>query len=122
MTSPADMESCREQSHRRTQHHKSSHMYQIHAHAIPIEGSDQYGQVAGAYVVAYINYADPEGALELVRYYVKESGWELTDIEEEYSLIDSEDAIDAEQAEFYQEALKNGYSLVFYSYESEKED
>lgn len=97
-------------------------MFQIHGHAIPTEDSDQHGVVAGAYVVAFINYADIAGAFELVRYYTGKSGWKITDIEEEFSVVDSEDSLDSEQAEFYHEALEHGYSLLFYSYESEKEE
>lgn len=97
-------------------------MYQINAHAIPTEQSEKYGRVIGAYVAAYINFADIDGAYELVKYYITANDWKVTEIEDEYAKIESEEDLEEEQLEFYREAKKNGYSLIFYSYESEDED
>ena len=79
-------------------------MYRIDAHAIPTESSDQYGKVIGAYVVAYINFADLDGAYELVRYYITQNDWKLTETEEECFKIDSKSDMEEDQLEFYHEA------------------
>ena len=73
-------------------------------------------------MVAYINFADIDGAYELARYYIVDNGWEIKEMEDEYFIINSIDEVNDEQVKYVNEAFDEGYSIVFYSYESEDEN
>ncbi|MER2996284.1 hypothetical protein [Pontibacter populi] len=95
-------------------------MYQLNAHVLPTESSSKYGQVEGAYAVVFINYADIDGAFELAKYYIENDGWEIDELEEEYLVFESPDDVEEDYLEFYNEALKDGYSLLFNCYERDE--
>jgi len=97
-------------------------MFQINAHTIPTKDSDQYDKAVGAYVVVYINFPEIDGAFELAKFYIKENGWKIDELEDQYYVINSEEDIENDQIEFYNEALKDGYSMIFHCYESELEE
>ncbi len=94
-------------------------MFQIHAHVIPAKGSEHNEHVIGAFATVYINYADIDGAYELARYYLTQSGWEVKELEEEYYLIEQEDELEEGQKQLFQEALKDGYSILLLGYEQD---
>jgi hypothetical protein len=94
-------------------------MYLINIHAKPTKESEQYDEVIGAYVSIYLDYKDIEGAMELAKFYVRDEGWEIDEIEEKYYSIDSTDDVDEEDIELYEEAKKYGFSMIFNCYESE---
>jgi hypothetical protein len=95
-------------------------MYQLNAHVLPTELCSKYGQVEGAYAVVFINYADIDGAFELAKYYIENDGWEIDELEEEYLVFESPDDVEEDYFEFYNEALKDGYSLLFNCYERDE--
>jgi len=97
-------------------------MYQINAHATPTELSNQYGKVKGAYVTIYVNYADIDGAYELAKYYIGIDGWRIDELEDEYFVLNSPNDVEKTEVQFYNEALKEGYSLIFNCYESENDE
>lgn len=94
-------------------------MYLINIHAKPTKESEQYDEVIGAYVSIYLDYKDIEGAMELAKFYVRDEGWEIDEIEEKYYSIDSTDDVDEEDIELYEEAKKYGFSMILNCYESE---
>ncbi|QXP73526.1 hypothetical protein H0I31_07480 [Tenacibaculum sp. AHE15PA] len=94
-------------------------MFLINALAKPKKSSEHYNEVVGAYVSLYIDYKDIEGALKLVKHYIKDEGWKVSEIEEEYFTLDSADDVDEDQKEFYEEAIEYGYTIVFNCYEEE---
>lgn len=95
-------------------------MFLINALAKPKKSSEHYDEVIGAYVSLYIDYKDIEGALRLAKFYIKDEGWKVTEIEEEYFSLDSvNDVEEEEQKELYNEAVEYGYSIVFNCYEEE---
>ncbi len=94
-------------------------MYLINALAKPKKSSEHYDEVIGAYVSLYIDYKDIQGALKLANFYIKDEGWKVTEIEDEYFTLDSVDDVDEEQKELYKDALEYGYSIVFNCYEEE---
>ncbi|MDV7185977.1 hypothetical protein R3X25_01685 [Lutibacter sp. TH_r2] len=94
-------------------------MYLINVLAKPTKESDQFDKVVGAYVSIYIDFKDIDGAYELAKFYVVEEGWEIEEVEEEYFSIDSENDVDNEDIELYEEALEYGFSMIFNCYESE---
>ncbi len=94
-------------------------MFLINALAKPKKSSEHYDEVIGAYVSLYIDYKDIEGALRLAKFYIKDEGWKVTKIEDEYFTLDTINDVDEEQKEFYEEAKEYGYTIVFNCYEEE---
>lgn len=97
-------------------------MFQINAHVIPGEDTENHEKYKGAYAVLYIDYADIDGAYELAKHYIIENGWKIQEIETEYFIIDSESDVESDQVKYYHEAIKYGYSLVFNCYETEDDN
>jgi hypothetical protein len=71
-----------------------------------------FSRVAGAYVNAWIDFPEQEGAEALARFYVKQAGWKDGELDQEAIWIDDMDLQD-ESYQYYQEALECGSSLVF---------
>lgn len=94
-------------------------MFLINALAKPTKSSEQYDEVIGAYVSLYIDYKDIDGAFKLAKYYIKEEGWKVTEIEEEYFTLDSVEDAEEDHTELYEEALEYGYSIIFNCFEEE---
>ena len=94
-------------------------MFLINALAKPKKSSEHYDEVIGAYVSLYIDYKDIDGAMKLAKFYIKQEGWKVTEIEQEYFTLDSVDDVDEDQKELYAEALEYGYTIVFNCYEEE---
>ncbi|GGG96753.1 hypothetical protein GCM10011416_13280 [Polaribacter pacificus] len=94
-------------------------MFLINALAKPTKSSDQYDEVIGAYVSLYIDYKDIDGAYKLAKHYIKQEGWKVTELEEEYYTLDSANDVDEDQVELYEEALEYGYSIIFNCFEEE---
>ena len=96
-------------------------MFLINAHAKPTKESEQFDKVIGAYISVYIDYKEIDGAFELAKYYIKEEGWKLDEIEDEYFTIDSKSDVESDEEELYNECLEYGCSMIFNCYESEEE-
>ncbi len=94
-------------------------MFLINALAKPTKSSEQYDEVIGAYVSLYIDYKDIEGAYRLAKFYIKEEGWKITEIEKEYFTLDSVKDAEEDHLELYEEALEYGYSMIFNCFEEE---
>ena len=94
-------------------------MFFINALAKPKKTSEHYDEVIGAYVSLYIDYKDIEGAIRLAKFYIKDEGWKVTEIEEEYFTLNSVSEVEDDQKELYKEAIEYGYSIVFNCYEEE---
>ncbi len=94
-------------------------MFLINALAKPKKSSKLYDEVIGAYVSLYIDYKDIDGAFKLAKSYIKEEGWKVTEIEEDYFSLESIDDADEDQKEFYNEAKEFGYTMIFNCYEEE---
>ena len=95
-------------------------MFLINALAKPTKKSAQYDEVIGAYVSLYIDYKDINGAFKLAKYYIKEEGWKVTEIEEEYFTLDNVSDVDEDHIELYEEALEYGYSMIFNCFEEDE--
>ncbi|CAA0146594.1 hypothetical protein [Tenacibaculum maritimum] len=94
-------------------------MFLINVLAKPKKETEQYGEVVGAYVSLYIDYKDIEGAIQLAKFYIKEEGWKVVKIEEEYFVLDSSEDVEEDQVPLYREALEDGYAIIFNCYEEE---
>jgi len=96
-------------------------MYLINAHVIPTDQSTEFGKCIGAYVTLFINYMDIDGAFELAKYYITSDGWKIDELEEECFKLESNSDVEENQLEFYNEALSDGYSLIFNCYLNDDE-
>ncbi|APG65324.1 hypothetical protein LPB136_08150 [Tenacibaculum todarodis] len=94
-------------------------MFLINALAKPKKSSEHYDEVIGAYVSVYVDYKDIDGAFKLAKHYIKEEGWKVTEIEEEYFTLSSLEDVDEDQENFFTEAQEFGYTMVFNCYEEE---
>jgi len=98
-------------------------MYLINIQAKPTKESDYYDTAAGAFASVYVDYKDLKGAVVLAKYYVKEEGWEIVKVDDQYFTLNSIDDVEKEedQLELYNEALEYGFSLILNCYEEEDE-
>jgi hypothetical protein len=75
------------------------------------EAGPETEDVGGAYVSGWIDFKDADGAVELTKFYIEESGWlaeELIEvIEADRELCDDEDR------GYFDQAAADGYCLVF---------
>jgi len=81
----------------------------------------RFPDIGGAYVNCYIQFKDYDAAEKLARLLVRERGWiprQITDAR----LIRQSKLKTKKQKQFYSEALKYGYSLVFHMWPKEAAD
>ena len=95
-------------------------MFQIIAHVKPTEKSKHSNKYKGAYAALFINYKDIDGAFELAKYYIREDGWDVIELEQEYFIIEDKEEMDENHNEYYDEIIDSGYSLIFNLYENEE--
>lgn len=96
-------------------------MYLINIQAKPKKESEHYDTFKGAFVSVYVDYKDINGAVTLAKDYVKQEGWKVVEVDDEYFTINSKDDLGEEegQEELYNEALEYGFSIIFNCYEEE---
>lgn len=99
-------------------------MYLINIQAKPKKKNEHYGKYAGAFVSVYIDYKDLNGAINLAKYYVKEEGWKVVKVDDEYFTLNTVEDVanDKDQTELYTEALEYGYAIILNCYEEEDEE
>ncbi len=96
-------------------------MYQIIAHVKPGKESEHFDKVKGAYATLFINYKDIDGAYELAKYYIRDNGWEIIELEEEYFSIEDKDEMTDAYREYYDEIIEYGFTLIFNLYDESNE-
>lgn len=97
-------------------------MYLINLHAVPTSESDHFNSFLGAYVSAYIDFRDVDGAIQLALFYVEQEGWVVNNVEEDYFLVEDENELSEDKKELHDEAKEYGYALLFNAYESADEE
>ena len=97
-------------------------MFLFNFHTEPLPACEKYGECKGAYVAVFINYQDYDGAVELAKYYIESNDWKILQLEEEYWILESQDDVNQDNLEYYEEASQTGYSVIFNLYESDDED
>jgi len=97
-------------------------MYLINLQAKPKKESEYYDDYVGAFVSVYVDYKDINGAVALAKYYVKEEGWKVTKVDDEYFTLNSVEDLGEEegQEELYNEALEYGYAIILNCYEEDE--
>ncbi len=95
-------------------------MFHINIHCKPTPSNEEFFEnCVGAHAVILINYKDVDGAFELAKFYVEENDWEIIEVESKYFSYNSKEDL-GEFEKFYDEIIKYGYSMIFYTYESEE--
>ncbi|GLB49266.1 hypothetical protein [Neptunitalea lumnitzerae] len=94
-------------------------MLQIIADVKPKEGSEWFGKALGAYATIFIDYKDVDGAYALFKFYLEDEEWEITEMEEDYEILDSIENVEEDYKELYEEAEEYGYAIMFNVYEEE---
>ena len=99
-------------------------MYLINIQAKPKKESEYYDTVAGGFASVYVDYKDIKGAVNLAKYYVKQEGWKVLEVEDEYFTLNSVKDVEQEddQIELYNEALEYGFSIIFNCYEEDDDE
>ena len=99
-------------------------MYLINIQAKPKKESDYYDTVAGAFASVYVDYKDLNGAVNLAKYYVKQEGWKVVKVEDEYFTLNTIDDVEKEEDQIglYNEALEYGYGIIFNCYEEDDDE
>ena len=97
-------------------------MYQIIAHVKPKKESEHFGEVIGAYATIFINFKEIDGAYVLAKHYIEEEGWIITELEDEYFIINSVEDMAEGYQQYYDEVFEYGYSLIFNTYDSIEEE
>jgi hypothetical protein len=71
------------------------------------------GDVGGAYVNCWINFKDCDAAEKLAKLLIREQGW-IPEIKTEESSIAKKPLKKKKDKQYYAEAIKHGYTLVFH--------
>ena len=85
------------------------------------EAAEKFNDIGGAYVNCYIQFKDYEAAEKLAKLLIKEHGWipeKMTDA----WVIQKNKLKTKKQRQYYSEAVKYGYSLVFHMWPKDAED
>ncbi len=77
------------------------------------QAARDYSDVAGAYVNCWINFKDYEAAEKLARILIGEQGW-IPENKTSESRVKRKSLTRKKQKQYYSEAIKYGYSLVFH--------
>jgi hypothetical protein len=79
------------------------------------------GDVGGAYVNCWINFKDFEAAEKLAKLLIREQGW-IPEIKIRESRIQRRSLKKKKEKQYYTEAIKFGYSLVFHLWPKDAPD
>lgn len=99
-------------------------IYLIQFEAIPLIDNPESEQCVGAFVNCWVKSKNIELALNTAKNYVVNQGWEVISIEDQF--IASRDMYfgdteeDKELLECFDEALREGISAIFYTYEEDE--
>jgi len=98
------------------------HLFTIRSRRNPrSKGAAKYGDVGGAYVNCYIQFKDYGAAEKLARLLIRESGW-IPAKRTVASVVRKGDVKTKKETQYYSEALKCGYTLVFRLWPKDAED
>jgi len=87
-------------------------MFWFMINARPLEPCAQSGR---AYVNCWINFALQDGAELLAKHYIRKAGWSPGEVED-VRHVERNDYLDDPALQYFEEAAKDGASLVFYEY------
>jgi hypothetical protein len=101
-------------------------IYLIQLEAIPVIDNPESEESAGAFVNCWVKSKSIKLALNTAINYVVNQGWEVISIEDQFMasrdmyLGNTEE--DKELLECFDEALKEGISAIFYTYEEDEDE
>ncbi len=97
-------------------------LFTFHAKVNPkAKLAERFNEVGGAYVRCYINFKDYEASEKLARLLIKEQGWILKAKIDEGVML-KKYCKTKKQLQYYSEAIKYGYTLVYDMYPKDAED
>ncbi|HYE75388.1 MAG TPA: hypothetical protein VEF04_18735 [Blastocatellia bacterium] len=76
------------------------------------EAAERLSNIGGAYVTCWINFKDYEASEELAKLLIRKSGW-IAEKKTEESVVRKRFLKKRKDKQFYSEALKHGYTLIF---------
>lgn len=89
--------------------------------AKPTQRSAHYGKATGAFVNCWIDFPDPGGAVVLAKKYIADGKWEVCEVKPVLTGFSRLAKVPKFSRPYYSEALKFGYSLVFYCWQSKSD-
>ena len=96
-------------------------MFCVQLAAKPTKRTADYRKATGAYVNCWINFRERHGAVLLAKKYVADNKWELSRAKPVLNNFSCLSDVPRQSRKFYSEALKYGYSLVFYCWRTNSE-
>jgi hypothetical protein len=85
------------------------------------ETAKRFSDVGGAYVNCWINFKDYEASEKLAKLLLRESGW-IPEKKTEESVVQKKHLKKKKDLQYYSEALKYGYTMVFNLWPKNAED
>jgi hypothetical protein len=83
--------------------------------------SEEFREFGGAYVNCYIQFKDFEAAEKLAKLLIKEQGW-IPEMRTDAWQIQKKELRTKKDKQYYSEAIKYGYSLVFNMWPKDAKD
>lgn len=83
--------------------------------------ASRFSDVGGAYVNCWINFKDFEAAEKLAKLLIREQGW-IPEKKTNESIIQKKSLKHKKEKQYYAEAIKYGYSLVFHTWPKDAPD
>ncbi len=90
--------------------------------AKPKPENEEHKEEGGAYVNAYIDFKEEEGAEVIARYYIEDAGWYAEETDEVSWLTEKDIKKNEEDYQYFKEAKECGSSLVFNTWSIDAED
>ncbi|WP_299873591.1 hypothetical protein [uncultured Cocleimonas sp.] len=90
--------------------------------AKPKPDNNESKELGGAYVNAYINFKDEEGAEVIARYYIEDAGWYAEETDEVSWVFKGDLKKSEERYQYFKEAKASGSCLVFNTWPIDAED
>lgn len=98
-------------------------MFHIVIHCKPQkDNTEHFGKFLGAYASVLLDYKDYDGALELSKFYINESGWDFIEFDDEYFTFENKEDLPNDYQKYYDELKEFGYSVIFNMYNEESEE
>jgi hypothetical protein len=84
------------------------------------KAAKEFGDIGGAYVNCWVSFKDYSGAEQLAKLLIREQGW-IPEIKTDESVVRKR-SLKKREKQYYSEALKYGYSLVFHLWPKDAPD
>lgn len=97
-------------------------MFFFSFHAVPKPCNLEAGAVAGAYVNCWVEFKSHWGARKLAEVAIEDRGWTIDKIDREFETGRDCYKGDEEDFQYFEEAERDGWSIVFITYDNVASD